>query len=172
MNDRTLKQAILFAGAVSFFLGKKALEGAPAPNSDQRQVSPIPPGRYWIFVNGRENIADFDKWIREMEGAVVVEAAELDQEMSPPSQFIVFRVPEGRSPFLNAAQFGFPSFAPDGFVTSQDVTSAPRHKHPLDQAVDVVQKAGDTAEKAAGGSIFVPLLLLAAAGGYFAGRHH
>jgi hypothetical protein len=28
MNDRTLKQAILFFGVVSFFLGKKALEGA------------------------------------------------------------------------------------------------------------------------------------------------
>ncbi len=30
ISDRQLKQAILFAGAVSFFLGKKALEGDPA----------------------------------------------------------------------------------------------------------------------------------------------
>jgi hypothetical protein len=28
MSDRALKQAILFFGIVSFFLGKKALEGA------------------------------------------------------------------------------------------------------------------------------------------------
>jgi len=28
MSDRALKQAILFFGAVSFFLGKKALEGS------------------------------------------------------------------------------------------------------------------------------------------------
>jgi hypothetical protein len=31
ISDKALKQAILFFGAVSFFLGKKALEGAPAP---------------------------------------------------------------------------------------------------------------------------------------------
>lgn len=29
MNDKRLKQAILFAGAVSWLLGKKALEAAP-----------------------------------------------------------------------------------------------------------------------------------------------
>lgn len=28
MSDRALKQAILFFGVVSFFLGKKALEGS------------------------------------------------------------------------------------------------------------------------------------------------
>jgi hypothetical protein len=37
MNDRTLKQAILFFGVVSFFLGKKALEGA----SDGSTVDPL-----------------------------------------------------------------------------------------------------------------------------------
>jgi hypothetical protein len=30
LSDKALKQAILFFGAVSFFLGKKALEGASA----------------------------------------------------------------------------------------------------------------------------------------------
>lgn len=34
MNDRTLKQAILFFGVVSFFLGKKALEGADGSTVD------------------------------------------------------------------------------------------------------------------------------------------
>lgn len=42
MNDKQLKQAILFSGIVSFFLGKKALEGVhgveryhePSPHDD------------------------------------------------------------------------------------------------------------------------------------------
>jgi len=34
VSDRTLVQAILFFGAVSFFLGKKALDGAEQPRAD------------------------------------------------------------------------------------------------------------------------------------------
>jgi len=170
MNDKQLKQAILFAGAVSFFLGKKALEGAPEPMRDQREVSPIPPGRYWIWVTGGQNMRDFDQWVREMEGAIRIETVELDQETGDkPAQFIIFNVPQGRSPFLNAEQFGFPTTAPPHVKSSQDVMQSEHHKAPLDQAVDVVQKAGDTAEKLASSSPLVPLLLLVAAGGYFAG---
>lgn len=34
VSDRTLMQAILFFGAVSFFLGKKALDGADGSTVD------------------------------------------------------------------------------------------------------------------------------------------
>jgi hypothetical protein len=133
----------------------------------QRQVEPIPPGRYWIIVES-PNIRDFDDWIRDMHGAVRVETVELDTTPRQPAhQFIIFRVPEGRMPFLNPHQFGFPSFAPASVTSSQDVIQSERHMNPEDVAVEVIRKAGASAEKAAegfGGLLFVALLLLAMGG--------
>lgn len=133
----------------------------------QRQVEPIPPGRYWILVESRD-IRDFDDWLRDMHGAARVEVAELDTTPGQPAhQFIIFRVPEGRMPFLNPHQFGYPSFAPASVTSKQDVVQNELSKHPVDVAVDVIQKAGASAEKAAegfGGLLFVALLLLAMGG--------
>lgn len=133
----------------------------------QRQVSPIPPGRYWILVEGPD-IRDFDDWLRDMHGAAVVESVSLDAPAGQrASQFIIFRVPEGRQPFLNAVQFGFPSFAPPSITTRGDVVANELHKNPEDVAVDVIRKAGKAAENAAegfGGLLVVGLLLLAMGG--------
>lgn len=130
----------------------------------QREVSPIPPGRYWIIVNG-PSIADFDAWLRDMQGAVRVEAASLDAKTrGQASQFIIFRVPEGRMPFLNAVQFGFPSFAGPEITSVQDVVQLPVEKNPEDVAVDVIRKAGETAESLAG---ILPLVLLVLIGAAF-----
>jgi len=93
--------------------------------AQQTEVSPIPAGRYWITVLGRDNMADFDAWIRDMHGAVKIEASSLDQEANPPVQFVIFNVPAGRMPFLNAHQFGFPSFAPPNVTSIQDVEQSP-----------------------------------------------
>lgn len=130
----------------------------------QREVSPIPPGRYWILVDS-PNIRDFDAWLREMRGAVRVETTSLDTSQGPgkASQFIIFRVPEGRMPFLNAQQFGFPSFAGPEVQSVQDVVQVPLEKNPEDVAVDVIRKAGESAEAFAGIVPIVLLLLLAGA---------
>ena len=100
----------------------------------QRQVSPIPPGRYWITVLG-DNIREFDSWVADMAGAVVLESSSLDRaelphdpfgrHTGPPAQFVIFRVPEGRAPFLNAIQFGFPSLAPPNVKDVRDVEQTP-----------------------------------------------
>jgi hypothetical protein len=130
----------------------------------QREVSPIPPGRYWLIVNGGANMRDFNDWTRDMHGAVKIEAASLDQSVSPPSEFIIFRVPEGRMPFLNALQFGFPNFAPPEVTNVQDVVQSPHDPNPEDVIVEVVKKAEASAEKAAegfGGVLLVALLVLA-----------
>jgi hypothetical protein len=133
----------------------------------QREVSPIPPGRYWILVEGRD-IRDFDDWLRDMHGAAKVETASLDSATrGDVSQFIIFRVPEGRMPFLNAFQFGFPSFAPPNITARGDVIQNELHKNPEDVAVDIIRKAGAGIEKAAegfGGLLVVGLLLLAMGG--------
>lgn len=89
-----------------------------------REVSPIPPGRYWICVLGKEKQAQFDDWIRDMRGAVQVEASSLNDE-DPPTQFVIFRVPEGRSPFLNAWDFGYPNTAPPEVTALEDVEQRP-----------------------------------------------
>lgn len=131
----------------------------------QREVSPIPPGRYWILVESPD-IRDFDDWLRDMHGAARVEVAELDTTPGQRAhQFIIFRVPEGRMPFLNALQFGFPSFAPASITSKQDVVQSELHKNPEDVAVDVIRQAGESAESLAKGFPIALLLLAAVLGG-------
>jgi hypothetical protein len=116
--------------------------------AEQREVSPIPPGRYWITVLGRDNMADFDAWIRDMHGAVRIEASSLDQEANPPVQFVIFNVPAGRMPFLNPHQFGFPSFAPPNVTSIQDVEQSPVVPGALDRLEQAAGKAGELASEA------------------------
>jgi hypothetical protein len=116
--------------------------------AEQREVSPIPPGRYWITVLGRDNMADFDAWIRDMHGAVRIEASSLDQEANPPVQFVIFNVPAGRMPFLNPHQFGFPSFAPPNVTSIQDVEQSPVVPGPIDRLEQAAGKAGELASEA------------------------
>jgi len=133
----------------------------------QRQVSPIPPGRYWILVESPD-IRDFDDWLRDMHGAARVETASLDAPAGmKASQFLIFNVPAGRMPFLNSLQFGFPSFAPPNIQSRQDVIQTELVKNPEDTAADVIRKTGESAEKAAqglGGLLVVALLLLTMGG--------
>jgi hypothetical protein len=99
-----------------------------------RDVSPIPPGRYWICVLGSEKQRDFDLWIRDMRGAVQVETSSMNEE-TPSTEFVIFRVPEGRYPFLDASWFGFPNTAPPEITSLQDVEqSPPPPPDPLSQA--------------------------------------
>jgi hypothetical protein len=94
-----------------------------------RQVSPIPPGRYWIMVLG-DNRQDFVNWLHDMQGAARATTTEEDLDSTPPSLFVIFEVPLGRAPFLNAAQFGFPNNAPPGVQSSQDVEQVPEPEGP------------------------------------------
>lgn len=85
-----------------------------------REVSPIPPGRYWICVLGKEKQAAFDDWVRDMRGAVQIETTSLNDE-DPSTEFVIFNVPDGRSPFLNAWDFGYPNTAPPDVTSLEDV---------------------------------------------------
>lgn len=124
----------------------------------QREVSPIPPGRYWLTVLGRANMADFDQWLRDMHGAVVVESSSLDQQANPPVQFVIFNVPAGRMPYLNAAQFGFPSFAPPNVTSIQDVEQSP----PVPGTLERLEQAADKAAEFGGQAVLLVLALLLA----------
>lgn len=109
--------------------------------SVQRQVSPIPEGRYWLMVSGPLNVSDFDAWTRDMSGAVVVESSELSQDGG--SLFVIFRVPAGRAPFLDSAKFGFPNDAPPSVRTAQDVEQVPHAPEPgLEAARDLLPNLG------------------------------
>lgn len=123
-----------------------------------RDVSPLPPGRYWIIVN-QPNIADFDAWIRDMAGAVQIETAELDSRR-PASQFLIFRVPAGRMPFLSAEQFGFPNTAGPEVTTRADVVANPQTPNPEDQAVDVIHRGSEAAANFASAGPLLALLVL------------
>lgn len=122
-----------------------------------REVSPIPPGRYWITVQGRENIADFDAWLRDMHGAVRVETASLDQSGPQPVQFLIFNVPAGRMPFLNEFQFGYPNTAPPEVTNIQDVEQSPIVPGPLER----IHAFGDAAVADAKLALLLLLLVLA-----------
>jgi hypothetical protein len=131
----------------------------------QREVSPIPAGRYWLLITGGTAMADFNAWLRDMHGAAQVEHSSLDQSTSPPNEFVIFRVPEGRMPFLNAAEFGYPSFAGPEVASRQDVIHNELHMNPEDVAVEVIRKAGDSAETLAAGFPIALLVLAVALGG-------
>jgi len=136
----------------------------------QRQVSPIPPGRYWILVESPD-IRDFDDWLRDMHGAARVETASLDAPAGmKASQFLIFNVPAGRMPFLNSLQFGFPSFAPPNIQSRQDVIQTELQKNPEDTAVDVINKAGETAGRLAEGFPVLLLLLVMFGAGALSNR--
>jgi hypothetical protein len=147
----------------------------PVSTGQQREVSPIPPGRYWLIINGGGNMRDFNDWLRDMHGAAVVETSSLDQSVSPPSQFVIFHVPPGRMPFLNAPQFGFPNFAPPEVTSVQDVIQNEQHENSEDVIVDVVRRAEQGAANAAeglGGLFVVAMLfLLMGAGSSFFAKH-
>lgn len=117
-----------------------------------REVSPIPPGRYWILVTGAANVHDFDTWVRDMAGAVKVETSETAPEAR--SVFVIFRVPEGRSPFLSAPQFGFPNNAPPEVHSADDVESVPDISSPTGPNLS------DLALPVGGGLALVVILLL------------
>jgi hypothetical protein len=115
----------------------------------QRQVSPIPPGRYWITVVGPANIADFDNWLRDMMGAVRVETTSQQTRGSATANFVIFNVPEGRSPFLNAQQFGFPNVAGPEIRSVEDVIGRPQEEpDPLDRIPDPLEFAKEKADQA------------------------
>ena len=124
------------------------------PMALQRQVSPIPPGRYWMLINGPGNIADFGDWLRDMQGAARVETTSMGRRGSASVEFVIFRVPEGRAPFLNAEQFGFPNIAGPEVQSVQDVIDRPDEPpDPLDQIDprldDVSKFAKEKAQQAA-----------------------
>jgi len=87
--------------------------------------NPIPPGRYWIDVVGKENIADFGAWILEMQGAVRLVTSQEETEADPPTLWALFEVPEGRSPFIDQQKFGFPTTAPEGVSSREDTEVGP-----------------------------------------------
>lgn len=119
----------------------------------QRKVSPIPPGRYWMNVIGSENIRDFSAWVTDMGGGVVVETTSVDNTetplesvlsggSSPTRLFVIFNVPEGKSPFLDARTFGFPSLAPKEIQNEQDTGSRPEPQDPLGDLIRVAKGVG------------------------------
>lgn len=57
-----------------------------------------------------------------MAGGVVVESA---RGLDGPAQVVVFRVPEGRAPFLSVAEFGYPNFAGPEINDARDVATDP-----------------------------------------------
>jgi hypothetical protein len=125
----------------------------------QRQVSPIPPGRYWIVVDSPEKIADFDAWIKDMAGGVRVETTSIDKRGSATSQFIIFNVPEGRSPFLNAAEFGFPNTAGPNVQSREDAASD--RPDPVPDPLDRIPDPLDAAKGLVADAEIAFLLILA-----------
>ena len=97
-----------------------------------REVSPIPPGRYWICILGTDKQREFDAWVADMRGAIQIEATSLNDEV-PSTEFVIFVVPEGRSPFLDSWTFGFPNTAPPEITSLEDVEKAQREPDPLSQ---------------------------------------
>lgn len=116
----------------------------------ERNVSPLPPGRYWIVTTSREQANDFRQWARDMAGAVEIELAEIIPTGNFPTTghvFFIFTVPPGRAPFLNAVEFGFPNVAPPSIREHEDIRSPTDVS--LDPRTDVIDPAVEAARAAA-----------------------
>lgn len=112
-----------------------------------------------MTIQGRDEIQDFVAWIREMSGAVRVVSTETDTSGPKPVLFVVFVVPEGRAPFLNALQFGFPEHAPENVTSRQQVEQSPPVQSPIERATELANKAAEGAGSVAGLAVLLLLLL-------------
>lgn len=111
----------------------------------QREVNPLPVGRYWITVldQPKGQLADFDEWL--LNASVKVESSEHDPDAKPPSTFIIFKV-TGSAAIFDAERFGFPNKAPANIKFRDDVEQAPEIEEPnLGDALQFAKTAGKVA---------------------------
>lgn len=101
----------------------------------QREVSPVPPGRYWVVLLGELSQREFVEWVRDMDGAARVETVSLEPAGAfasrPSAEFVIFNVPPGRFPFWPAEKFGFPNVAPPEVTSVHDIEATPRGLGPF-----------------------------------------
>lgn len=92
----------------------------------QREVNPLPPGRYWldVFEQPEGQTEEFLEFTRG--GLVDVESTEEfpADGTTPRRTFFLFRVKEPGAVF-NAEKFGFPNIAPDNIKSSADTALVP-----------------------------------------------
>lgn len=92
----------------------------------QREVNPLPAGRYWldVFEQPEGQTADFLEFAQG--GLVSVEATEefAPDGATPKRTFFIFRVKEPGAAF-DAARFGFPNIAPESIKNSSDTALIP-----------------------------------------------
>lgn len=98
----------------------------------ERQVSPLPIGRYWKMIEGQDLILEWGEWVKDMGKALQVEMT----EETPGHLFTIFRV-KSNSVFLNAEQFGYPNKAPLSVKNEEDVVQKPDIK--THDTADVLQ---------------------------------
>lgn len=111
--------------------------------AQQRDVAPLPPGRYWVLLTSKPTrgpdgvfqtgIQVFDAWQRANHLIVHVETSSLQQDGAAVSEFVIFNVIAPA--FLwDASQLGFPNLAPASIRSVQDVVAQPDEPlEPLDQ---------------------------------------
>ena len=121
----------------------------------ERNVNPLPQGRYWITVLDQPEgqISDFDDWLQSAPSSIKVESSEFDQESDPKSEFIIFRI-TGPAAVFDAARFGFPNKAPATIKHREDAEQAPDVEEP--GVADLLQFA-KTAGKVAAGLVLLKL---------------
>jgi hypothetical protein len=124
------------------------------PRKSQRQVSPLPRGRYWLDLSGQVPIEDFDQWLREVgTDQVKVESSSLDRDASPVNEFIIFTV-VGDAAFFPAERLGFPGFAPATVTDRQDILGAPAEEaEPGDQFKKILITVGFAVTLVAAGHV-------------------
>jgi hypothetical protein len=92
----------------------------------QREVNPLPAGRYWldVFEQPEGQTADFLEFAQG--GLVSVESSEefAADGTTPKRTFFIFRVKAPGAVF-DAQRFGFPNIAPEGIKNSADTALVP-----------------------------------------------
>lgn len=122
--------------------------------------NPLPPGRYWIFVQ-QPSSEIFDLWLKQHSGEVQVEKREdsggVWPFISPLESFVIFRVDAAT---VWPRGVGFPNAADPATTKAADVVTRPPPPTVKDVVKDIEETAAEAASAAMTGTVVIAAIVL------------
>ncbi len=102
---------------------------------------PIPAGRYWVDLVGKEAGISFDIW-RRMYPSISVEETEGDTTVDPFQAFVIFTLSKPTERWSKTPGLGYPNTAGPEIHSKADAYRVPVVENPLDALVSMLQQPG------------------------------
>jgi len=127
----------------------------------QVRKNPLPPARYWIYIQGGKSQEIWDLWLKKNSDVLTIEQKQAEglpnlsqPDVTPPGMpgvepagkaFETFYIFTLKEPAIWPRGVGFPNTAEPAVTKASDVTTRP----PVPTVVDVVKDIAETAAEAA-----------------------